>query len=46
MDNIKTKHVFSENNKVSIKGDNGENIWYPINFQWIPVTNLNDIMNH
>ena len=41
---IKTKHVFIEDDKVFVKRDTQESalpdnhgeMWYPINFQWIP----------
>lgn len=44
-DTIKTRLVFSESNQVFLKRDNQEpslkedhgDVWFPINFQWIPV---------
>ena len=46
---IQTKHVFSENNQVFIKNNEGftpknvnEEVWFPINFQWIPVVKLQE----
>ena len=42
---LKTRHVFIEGNQVFLKGDpqestsqtNQEEIWYPVDFQWIQV---------
>ncbi|MFH6603784.1 hypothetical protein ACEZ3G_09880 [Maribacter algicola] len=51
---ITTKHVFTENEQVFMKRDweeydgieVGEEIWYPINFQWIPVKILEKSLTH
>ena len=42
---IKTQHVYSENNtkKVYLKVD--DETWFPINFQWIPIIKLNNELN-
>lgn len=53
-DIIKTKHVFIEDNQVFIKrdsveyavSDNHGELWYPINFQWIPVKALEQHLIH
>ena len=41
---IKTKHVFSDENQVFLKATEETTInneeWYPINFQWIPIIEL------
>jgi|GEM_PF-1017854 len=45
---IETQHVFSENNQVYLKKEQdkpttslgGHEQWFPINFQWIPVMEL------
>lgn len=45
---IKTKHVFMEDDQVFLKSNGQEptaqeyhgEVWYPINFQWIPVITL------
>ncbi|MBU3822210.1 hypothetical protein KO566_09075 [Flavobacteriaceae bacterium XHP0103] len=36
---INTQYVFSESNVVLINLQNKMREWYPINFQWVPVTN-------
>ena len=49
---IKTRHVFTKNNQVYLKGSvqdieqtSSESIeWYPINFQWMPIVQLNTIL--
>ncbi|MFI1773717.1 hypothetical protein [Thalassobellus citreus] len=41
-DKINSVHVISKNNKVFVKSEANE--WFPINFQWIPITKLNDAM--
>ncbi len=51
---IPAKPVFTEDNKVFVKGDTKKNakigkqhkIWYPINFQWIPVLEIAGNLNH
>ncbi len=51
---IDTQHVFSKNNQVYLKKDtneatlidNNNNEWFPINFQWIPIVELNNNFNH
>ncbi len=51
---IATKHVFTEDEQVFMKRDpeepNGmeieDEIWYPINFQWIPVKILEKSLTH
>ncbi len=40
-----TRYVHSKNNKVYLKIDNETNEWYPINFQWIPIIELNKNLN-
>ncbi|WP_276166868.1 hypothetical protein [Zobellia alginiliquefaciens] len=50
-DVIETQHVFSENNQVYLKNDSNSNRlnveeWSPINFQWIPVTQLKERLVH
>ena len=45
METINTQYVFSEKNQVSIKTNDNNNEWYPINFQWIPIKKLNENMN-
>ena len=44
-DPIKAKHVYSDKkqNKVYLKKNKEE--WFPINFQWIPVVQLNNELN-
>jgi len=42
---IKTTHVYTKNNKVFLKNNSSNKSlesdeWYPINFQWIPVIEL------
>lgn len=41
---INTKYVFSKNNQVSLK-NKVDDEWFPINFQWIPIVELNKNMN-
>lgn len=51
---IETQRVFSENNQVYLKKDTDgsfikdkrNNEWFPINFQWIPIVELNNNFNH
>lgn len=51
---INTQHVFSKSNQVYLKKDtnevcpidNNNDEWFPINFQWIPIVELNSIINH
>lgn len=51
---IKTKHVCIENNQVFMKRNSREptaleyhgEVWYPINFQWIPVIALKQNLEH
>lgn len=43
---INTQYVFSKNNQVSIKIDKNVDKWYPINFQWAPIIELQQNMNH
>ncbi|WP_298535388.1 hypothetical protein [uncultured Algibacter sp.] len=43
---IETIHVVSKKNKVFIKSNTESNKWHSINFQWIPVFELNKTMNH
>ncbi|WP_303317591.1 hypothetical protein Q4Q34_16880 [Flavivirga abyssicola] len=38
-------YVHSKDSKVYLKTDNEANEWYPINFQWIPIIDLNKNMN-
>lgn len=42
---VSSQFVFSENNKVLINIDRNSNEWNQINFQWIPVFELNKSMN-
>ena len=42
---MNSQYVHSKNNKVYLKMDNESNEWYPINFQWIPIMELNKNMN-
>ncbi|MEC3908145.1 hypothetical protein VOI54_14030 [Tamlana sp. 2201CG12-4] len=37
--------VVSKNNQVFVKSNTELNEWYPINFQWIPVIQLNKSLN-
>jgi len=45
---IRTKHVFAKEEQVFLKRDlenssaleNQEEVWHPVNFQWIPVISL------
>ena len=41
---MNTKFVFSKNNQVTLKNSIDKE-WYPINFQWIPIIKLNQVMN-
>lgn len=47
---IPAKHVFSENNQVFEKQASGDHDhyhqWCAINFQWLPLVELNKKMNH
>ncbi|MUH38136.1 hypothetical protein D9O36_19975 [Zobellia amurskyensis] len=50
-DVIETQHVFSENNQVFLKNNFTRNStveeeWSPINFQWIPVVQLQERLTH
>ncbi|MDO6808983.1 hypothetical protein Q4603_10185 [Zobellia galactanivorans] len=50
-DVIETQHVFSENNQVFLKNNCSNNTlteeqWSPINFQWIPVVQLQERLTH
>ena len=42
---MNSKYVHSKGNKVYLKMDNETNEWYPINFQWIPIMELDKNMN-
>ncbi|WP_158655085.1 hypothetical protein [Flavivirga eckloniae] len=42
---MNSQYVHSKNNKVFIKIDKESSEWYPINFQWIPIVELNKNMN-
>ncbi|NMH89549.1 hypothetical protein [Flavivirga algicola] len=42
---MNSQYVHTKNNKVYLKIDHEINEWYPINFQWIPVIELNKNMN-
>ncbi|GAA3639938.1 hypothetical protein [Flavivirga jejuensis] len=37
-------YVHSKNNKVYLKMDSDSNVWSAINFQWIPIIELNKNM--
>lgn len=39
---INSQYAYSENNIVSIKINKEKNEWLPINFQWVPIINLNN----
>lgn len=46
---INTRHVYSENDQVFLKKETNTNRfmeeeWFPINFQWIPVLQLQELM--
>lgn len=51
---IKTKYVFNEDDQVFMRRDvqesasldKHEEVWYPINFQWIPIMALEQKLNH
>lgn len=51
---IKTQHVFADNNQVylrkTLKNESQTDLnseeWFPINFQWITVFELNNNFNH
>ncbi len=51
---IKTKYVFNEDEQVFMRRDTQESalldkheeVWYPINFQWIPIMALEQKLNH
>ncbi|MEP5341323.1 MAG: hypothetical protein ABJL44_17170 [Algibacter sp.] len=42
---INTKHVFLKNNKVFTKMSTDDTVWFPINFQWMPMIELQKQMN-
>ncbi|MDO5971440.1 hypothetical protein Q4Q35_16660 [Flavivirga aquimarina] len=42
---MNSQYVHSKNNKVYLKVDNESDEWYPINFQWISIVELNKNMN-
>lgn len=49
-DVIKTQHVYSEKSQVFIKKEirgetQTEEEWFPINFQWIPVMELRELLS-
>lgn len=41
---INSQFVFAKKNTVFINSSRKEKIWYPINFQWIPVIKLKQEM--
>ena len=42
---IKIKHVYSEKKENTVYFKQKNETWFPINFQWIPVVNLNNELN-
>lgn len=42
---IKTKQVYSEKKENTVYMKTNNQIWFPINFQWIPIVRLNNELN-
>lgn len=44
-DTLKTKHVYFDNKKNIVYLKKNHEKWFPINFQWVPIIQLNHELN-